>query len=248
MPNKEFLPMRNLLLSILCLTLALACQVRKPDSSTREIESEQALVMGKSLELKRITGVKTSQGHFALNKVFDDPSKGVFLGVNATGHVYLMAGGLRFDGELYFRASETSTSQLADEGLLFHFPNLPPETVARVQQSIKDADRSKFATCAQGACSLLNRSGVHTKTTLGVSHTRAIAVLNDLFSGGVTDDSGQPIDVHVYATPQIDVSAMLDRSRSREKEVLIHSVYLAVGGGTTLSAAGQVLFYLSTQK
>lgn len=230
--------------TVLVLALLLSCRPvgTSPRSVAKDLEPTVVEIFGKPVEVTRITGVATGGGPFLLKDAMGDLSRGVFIGVSDVGHVYLMADGYRFDGEMFLRHGKTRETELASPGLLVHFPGLTPEVVARVKEEMtKAANIGTFATCVHGACAILNKAGVRIPGSYGMLPVSITTLMNDVLSGDVRDTRGEPVELQLYEAGPSSATEVLAYSQGREAELMINTGLVGLFAGSIAVAPAIVL-------
>lgn len=160
----------------------------------------------------------------------------VVVGVSNNGHMYLMAGGRRFDGEPPIVRSRTRGSPLAGEGALFRI-NLSPERAARVRQAMEARNGTRNISCVQSACRILRENDIVIAGDRPGMRLRIRPILDGLTRGNVTA-GGQAANVRMYATSQEALDNFLRNSpatfnNTRNFMIAAHGV---VGGSMSFVA------------
>ena len=117
------------------------------------------------------------------------------LGFNSSGHAYIVARTIRFDGNLFYQAGTINhNSDLLDEGILFKIPASPEQIDSVIESFSKGSPRG--ATCVSAACKVLR---VSAELELNQSNDLLLtSVVNELLMQGRDPDSRSGLGIKSY--------------------------------------------------
>jgi hypothetical protein len=163
----------------------------------------------------------------------------VLLGINPRGHSYLLAGNVRYDGNIFthFGRVKSEVTQVSD-GTVILFKNLQPEVVERLKKQLSEKVGQKVwsSSCFSGACSQLASTGIQLASGKPLLPT---SIFKRIFENGFVDASGQPIPMEIFRTNETSVEQIFQYLNHKQTSELLAStralaVFVVFGGSVYL--------------
>lgn len=163
-----------------------------------------------------IVNPKIKNGLFDIKKTDIYSDDAVVVGVADNGHMYMVAGGKRFDGEPLTRASKVRKSTLGSEGVFFKI-DLSPERALKVKQAIEAQAGSRNLSCIHGACRILQQNDIVIASEKPGVMLRIRPIMQGLTKGDVTV-GGKSSNVRMFASSQESFDQFIQNMPTKMKQ------------------------------
>lgn len=221
-------------------SIALAICLGLPQSALSAWDLSHCLIQSITAQLSELQipltstkGIKATGGRFDLRSIFGN-QKSVVLGFSNKGHAYLVADGARFDGGVFPRKSHINDdTNMAEEGILIHFKNLPDKTIEEMKTFLASNAENKIWVlhCLDGACEMLKRGAeITAPSNRNILPSRAFkTILTEPF----LSEDGTPLDIEIYAVNLTSLKNIQKSLASHEVNALIQNgvAFGIIGGG-----------------
>lgn len=155
-----------------------------------------------------VKAVPKDKKAISFKKAFGSDSPELVMGLDEDGHVFLVAGKARFDGEMMYRASRVreQTTPFFENGVAFRFTDVPQEKISEIEKSIlTNGAKLRKLSCLHGACDILKTAGIEPTEGMRAIPSQA---LNGIIRSGFTGPNGMPTSVMVYELGDATLKSM----------------------------------------
>lgn len=182
---------------------------------------DHELIFGQSVEVRHISRDQLIRQRHLLSDELDS-DQAIFIGLNASGHVYLTANVYRYDGKLLYEKPGLDKSGRLERGLVLRIEDPDSLFQDALSADLKARGASPSITCAAGLCELVNRTtGVKIAKGKGIyAHFSPTELVQKIIQLGLQDKNGRHLKVQVFMIGNGHAEALLKAARNQERRQL----------------------------
>lgn len=193
-------------------------------------EEIEITLFNKQVQALRVKSSDLKKGLISTAKLA--PEKAVFIGIDPYGHMYIVAGKYRFDGNMFLKPSSLRSVNFLSQGIVIRIEDQDGAILNNVVNYLRNGATSSGLTCVGDACTIINQA-----TDLNVNDERLytnfpVRFLRQVIEHGFTSQTANGLDVQIIVIGDSDPKSLIRSMSSRTNRA---GIKLGLVGAALLS-------------